>query len=183
MGLASGGSALAFALSHRDLGRPPAQQHTAIDPFQTQAENYDSIGLDLLDEAGVGGYVRLVERPSALALPALIEAGHQVDLAYVDGSHLFEDVFVDFYFLHRMLAPSGVVCFDDCALADVRKVLRFVRRNYRGHLEEIDVGPFRADGGGGLAYRAASVAGRRQLRAFRKVGPSSRPFKAPLRAF
>lgn len=185
VGLATGGSAIAITSSLRDLGCAPSGQHVAIDPFQTRAEGtgYDSVGLEHLRLEGLDGYLRFVGLPSSVALPNLLQEGLRVDFAYIDGSHLFEDVFVDFYFAFKMLTEGGVVCFDDCTFRDVRKVIRFIRANLKGHLEEIDLRSYRPADGFEPKYALARLAGRVQLRAFRRVGPALRPFRAPLRDF
>jgi len=183
IGLATGGSALALASAHRDLGRGPARQHLAIDPMQLSPKAYDGAALVALERAGLVGYVHLYVGASAAVLPRLVEEGVRVGLAYVDGSHLFEDVFVDFYYTARLLPEGGVVCFDDCALRDVRKVIRFIQRNFGAILEPFDLAPFRADEGRDWKYRVARRVERDQMVAFRKTAQSTRPFKAPFTDF
>src|SRR6185503_10965231 len=70
IGMAFGGSALTFAASHRDLGRAPLQQHTAIDP--AQSSYWDGAGRQNLERAGLAEYVEVIEKYSAFALPQLI---------------------------------------------------------------------------------------------------------------
>ena len=183
VGLACGGSAMVFASAHRDLGRSPVAQHVAIDPYQSRERGYDSIGDDNLSRAGLREYVEIIEDYSSAALPRLVADARKVQLAYIDGSHLFEDVFIDFYYVNHLLDEGGIVCFDDCAFPDVAKLIRFVQRNFKGHLDELDLAPFRADQGKSLRYRAATILNRTQMRAFRKTGPTSRKFKAPFRNF
>jgi cephalosporin hydroxylase len=183
VGLACGGSALVFSTAHRDLGHVPDRQHIAIDPNQTNPQGYDSIGLDNLSRAGLLEYVRFEEGFSSAILPKLVDGGVTTQLAYIDGSHLFEDVFVDFYYLNLMLEEGGVVCFDDCALPDVAKVIRFIQRNFKAHLDEVDISPYRADAGRSVRYRVARLLNRAQMRAFRKTGSSRRRFKAPFSNF
>ena len=55
IGMAMGGSALALATSHRDLGRATEKQHVAIDPFQ--ADFWDHMGVEALKQAGLEEYV------------------------------------------------------------------------------------------------------------------------------
>jgi cephalosporin hydroxylase len=179
VGMASGGSALALTSAHRDLGRPPGHQHLAVDPLQLAPNAYDGAGLVALERAGLAGYARLYAGYSSAVLPRLVEEGLRVGLAYVDGSHLVEDVFIDFYYSARLLEEGGVLCFDDCAVPDVRKVIRFIQRNYAAILEPFDLDVHRADGGRDLKYRMARRLGRNQLMAFRKTAQTSRPFKAP----
>ena len=184
VGLASGASALALTASFEAEGAEPEGQHIAIDPFQLSAEEgFDALGLKMLDEAGRSGYLTFFPERSAIVLPRLVAEGVRIDLAYIDGSHLFEDVFIDFYYLYRLLPKGGLLCFDDCVFPDVRKVLRFIERNFRGFLAPFDVSPFRADRGGSLKYRLAKRLGRIQFRAFQRIGPPERPFRAPFKDF
>lgn len=183
VGMASGASALAITSSHRDLGRSPAQQHVAVDPFQTTPEGYDQAGLRGLQRAGLDGYVQLCPARSCAALPQLVAEGRSVDLAYIDGSHLFEDVFIDFYYVNHLLSHGGILCFDDCNFPDVRKVVRFIQRNFDAGYEPFDLSPYRPDGGKGVKYGVKRRIGRTKLRAFRKVGEARRPFRAPFTDF
>jgi cephalosporin hydroxylase len=169
VGLSFGGSALVFCASHKELGHPPEAQHTALDPFQTTV--WDSCGLMALERAGLMGYMDFRQTCSALELPRLVKDGAQFDLVYVDGSHLFEDVFVDAYFVTRLLSAGGVVAFDDSVNPHIAKVLRFLRTNIpRSALEELDLGSYRPYGASlGCAFslflRRPSFAGMRLLSA------------------
>ena len=61
-----------------------------------------------------------------------------VDLGYIDGSHTFEDTFIEFFYLDRLLSAGGVVGFNDAGWRSVYRVIRFVQteREY----EELNVG-------------------------------------------
>lgn len=171
VGLALGGSALVFAATHRDLGRSPTGQHVAIDPHQESV--WDAAGLAAIERAGLSSFLSFRSEPSALALGQLLQEGATFDVCYVDGSHLFEDVFVDWYFISRLIAHQGLILLDDCTYPDVRKVLRFVRRNLRSSFTEVDLAPHRGDGTC-MRYQLARWLGRAQLRAFVKTGDATR---------
>jgi predicted O-methyltransferase YrrM len=177
IGLSFGGSCLALAASHRDLGSPARRQHVAIDPFQKQV--WDDTGLLALDKAGLSGYVDFRASFSGLELPRLLSAGEGFSLVYIDGSHLFEDVFVDFFFVARLLIESGVVVFDDSSDPNVRKVLNFIRRNLGAAFTEVDLAAYRADGGTSLKYRVAKALGKTQMTAFKRIGDPIRSWNAP----
>ena len=180
VGLAFGGSALSICTAHRDLGRPPTHQHVAIDPYQTTV--WDSCGLEALERASLLDYVEFHEANSALALPKLLIAESEFGFAYIDGSHLFEDVFVDAYFVLRMIVLGGVVAFDDSTNPHVAKVLRFLRRNCKAGLREMDLTAFRTRRGG-LPYRLARRLGKVQLTAFQRVGSVERAWNSQLIGF
>jgi predicted O-methyltransferase YrrM len=181
IGLSFGGSALAFAAAHRDLGHFPAGQHVALDPYQHTV--WDDCGLLALERAGLAQYMDFRSASSATELPGLLRAAQQFNLIYVDGSHLFEDVFVDAYYSIRLLSEDGLVLFDDSANSHVAKVLRFLRKSAGSGLREIDLAPYRSDAGRSLRYRVAHAIGRTQLTAFQRVGPVERDWNAAFEGF
>jgi predicted O-methyltransferase YrrM len=176
VGFAFGVSALMFAASHRDSGRGPSRQHTAIDPFQ--ATVWDEGGLMAVDAAGLGDYLDFRAALSSVALPQLVAEAATFEMIYIDGSHLFEDVFVDFYFATQLLADGGVVAFDDSSNPHVQKVLRFVDANFRSAYEPVDLACCRIDNGASLRYRIAKFLRKTQLTGFRKIGPSTRKWNS-----
>ena len=179
VGLSFGGSALAIAASHRDIERPAERQHVAIDPFQSTV--WDDCGREVLDRAGLGGYVDVRETLSSTALPALAAEG-PYGLIYIDGSHLFEDVFVDAYFSARLLSDDGVMLFDDCTNPHVAKVLKFLMTNWQGFVAEVDLSPYRPDGQS-MRYKIAKQLGKTQLRAFRRSARLPREWDATFHDF
>lgn len=181
IGLSFGGSALVFGATHRDLGRASTGQHVALDPFQ--ATVWDSSGLIAVERAGLSGYVDFRPAFSAFELPKLVERGEQFEMVYVDGSHLFEDVFVDFYFVGRLLADRGIVAFDDSTDPHVNKAIRFVRANLSASYEPVDLSPFRLDNCRGWRYRITRALGRNQLTAFRRIGRPERTWNALFHQF
>jgi predicted O-methyltransferase YrrM len=181
VGLAYGASCLVFAASHKQGGAEPAGQHVAIDPFQTS--HWEKVGIQAVERAGLGGYVRLREEMSGLQLPKMLERGEQLDLVYLDGSHIFEDVFIDAYYTCRLLSEGGVVAFDDCRDPHVLKVIQFLRRNMQDSLAEVELSPFRADAGKPMKYRLARMMKRTQMTAFRRIGKVSREWNAPFCEF
>jgi predicted O-methyltransferase YrrM len=129
VGLALGISALFLcqAVAERD-GR-----HTAIDPFQ--AESWNGAGLRTLREAGVDDLVEVIEEESQLALPRLVGEGREFDFAFVDGDHRFEGVFLDLYFMTRLVRPGGLVVVDDMWMPSVRTAVAYLERNLGATVE------------------------------------------------
>jgi Methyltransferase domain len=181
VGFALGGSCLLFTHSHRDLGRRPDGQHIAIDPYQ-RSSWIDEAGLLEVEKAGLSGYLDFREDCSRVILPPLAGQGHRIDLAYVDGSHLFEDVFIDFYYISLLLEKDGTMLFDDCANGHVQKVCKSIRTNMTATFKEIDLSMFRPPSDR-FRYRLARAIKKVQLAAFRRCGEPLRPWNSPFARF
>ncbi|HWK50533.1 MAG TPA: class I SAM-dependent methyltransferase [Steroidobacter sp.] len=183
VGLALGCSALAMADGHRANVSSPAGHHVAIDPFQESV--WDDCGVLALDAAGLSSFCTIMREHSWRALPRLTDAGEEFGILYIDGSHLFEDVFIDFFYCARLVGPGGIILFDDASDRHVAKVIRFVRRNMLHAFREIGLEGYRdmtttADR---LKYRAARALGRIQLVAFERIGDPVRTWDSPFTAF
>jgi predicted O-methyltransferase YrrM len=181
IGMAFGGSTLTFGQSHKDLDREPSKQHTAIDP--AQSKHWDDTGRLLLESVGLEGYVEVIEAYSSQAMPRLVDDGHRFQLAYIDGSHQFEDVLMDFVFTHEMLEVGGVILFDDSTDSHVTKVLRFIEANYDEIYEPVSLARFREGLRAKLKYQAASYLRRSQMHAYRKLKEGRQNWGKPLKAF
>ena len=125
VGLAYGSSALAVAEALLVQGhREPA--HLIVDAFQ---DVFGDAGWAVLDGAGLGTLCTLVRDRSQLALPRLLADGFIADAAFVDGSHIFHNVFVDLYFLRELVRPGGLVVCDDCDSAPVATAVGYFQAN------------------------------------------------------
>lgn len=126
VGLAYGSSALAVgeALVTVDSPQP---RHIVIDPFQQRA--FSNVGWDLVCSAGLDSIARLMAIPSSIALSQLVSEGVHADAAFVDGSHRFHELFVDLYFLRKIVRPGGVIVVDDDWTPSVRTAVRYYERN------------------------------------------------------
>ncbi len=126
VGLAYGSSALAIGEALVTVDAPDPR-HIVIDPFQQRA--FSDVGWDLLCAAGLDSIAGLVTDPSSVALPRLVADGVVADAAFVDGSHRFHEVFVDLYFLRKIVRPGGLVVLDDDWAPSVRTAVRYYERN------------------------------------------------------
>lgn len=126
VGLAYASSALAIgeALVTVDAPQP---RHVIIDPFQESV--WSNVGWDLLRAAGLEPIATLMLAPSSMALPQLITEGLVADAAFVDGSHRFHEVFVDLYFLRKIIRPGGLIVLDDDWAPPVRAAVRYYEQN------------------------------------------------------
>jgi predicted O-methyltransferase YrrM len=123
VGLALGMSALFVCQAVLERGG----RHVAIDPYQR--ESWNGAGLRTLREAGVEDMVEVIQEESQLALPRLVREGREFDLAFIDGDHRFESVFLDIYFMTRLVRPRGLIVVDDMWMPAVRLAVAYVERN------------------------------------------------------
>lgn len=126
VGLAYASSALAIGEALVTVD-PPHPRHVVIDPFQQRA--WSNVGWDLLCSAGLDSIASLVVAPSSIALPQLVTEGLIADAAFVDGSHRFHEVFVDLYFLRKIVRPGGLIVLDDDWAPPVRTAVRHYEQN------------------------------------------------------
>ena len=135
VGMALGASATLFSSLHKKQHLDVEGSHHAIDPFQT--EHYDNCTPRFLEENGLGDVTVLHEKLSSLVLPSLVEQGLKFGLMYIDGSHLFEDTFIDFYYSAILCEVGGCIALDDCRDSHGLKLVRFVRTNLQDFFEEV----------------------------------------------
>lgn len=126
VGLAYGSSALAIGEALVTVSSPNPR-HVVIDPFQQQA--FANVGWDLLCSAGLDSIANLIAAPSSIALAQLVTEGLVADAAFVDGSHRFHEVFVDLYYLRKIVRPGGLIVLDDDWTPSVRTAVRYYEQN------------------------------------------------------
>jgi predicted O-methyltransferase YrrM len=125
IGLAYGSSALAIGEALLTVGHPQAK-HVIIDAYQ---DRFLNVGWEVVESAGLAGLARLVTERSQLALPRLVEQEFVADAAFVDGSHIFHNVFVDLCFLREIVRPGGLIALDDCDWPSVATAARYFELN------------------------------------------------------
>ena len=116
------------------LANGPNGRHVAIDP--RVANSHVDEGLRALEEAGVRELVEFHAESSEVVLPRLLAEGRRFDLAFVDGNHRFEGIFLDLVYSGRLLSPGAVVFADDAQLPAVRRATEFCVSNLGWTLEE-----------------------------------------------
>ena len=142
IGLAYGSSALAIGEALVSIGAAERPAHVIIDPLQ--ATGWSNVGWRLLQSAGLDTIARLILQPSSTALPQLIADGFTADAAFVDGSHRFHEVFVDLYFLRKIVRPGGIIILDDHWWPSVRAAQHYYETNMgwqvmRGAFDDVTV--------------------------------------------
>jgi len=108
--------------------------HVALDP--NQSAGFSDVGLQVVDEAGAAGMLEFHSERSEIALPRFLSSGRSFDLAFIDGNHRFEGVFLDLMYLGRLVRGGGVIVLDDYQLPSVKTAVRFCLSNLGWGLEE-----------------------------------------------
>ena len=116
-------------------------RHVAADPYQFRGlpmhhTTYVGIGLQILEEASVRELVEFYEEESEIVLPRLLAEGREFDLAFLDGNHRFEGVFLDLIYSGRLLREGGIVFVDDTQLAGVSRAVAFCVANLGWAIED-----------------------------------------------
>src|SRR4029079_8344219 len=74
-------------------------------------------------------HTTLFAESSSIVLARLPASGFTADAAFVDGSHRFPEVFVDLYFLRKLVRPGGLIILDDAEWPSVAAALRYFDLN------------------------------------------------------
>lgn len=125
IGLAYGGSALAIGEALVSQGQKDAK-HVIVDAYQ---HHFRNAGWEAITAAGLTNLCTLVTDRSQLALPRLVSEDFLADAAFVDGSHIFHNLFVDLYFLRELIRPGGLIVLDDCQWPSVATAVRYFEVN------------------------------------------------------
>ncbi|MEZ5974382.1 MAG: class I SAM-dependent methyltransferase [Planctomycetota bacterium] len=126
-GFAFGASGLHMVLKAIE-GGAAEPVHVAMDPFQSKF--WGNAGVESFRRAGVIECLTMYEESSSFRLPELIRAGTEpFDLALVDGAHLFENAFIDIYYLSQLVRPGGLLVVDDVWMPGVRWAMDYFVKN------------------------------------------------------
>jgi predicted O-methyltransferase YrrM len=106
--------------------------HIAIDPYQ---ESYKNLGLLNVTRLGLQHRLEFIKLPSHVALPHCLSRGTAIDFAFIDGGHLFDEIFIDWFYIDRLLNMNGYVMFDDSWLQSTQAVASFIRNNRKDYRE------------------------------------------------
>ncbi len=108
--------------------------HVVVDPYEET--RFANCGLQFLDEAGVADLVEHHAAESQIALPRFVAEGRSFDLAFVDGNHRFDGVFLDLIYLGRLVRAGGIVFVDDYQLRSVDRAVSFCATNLGWTVEQ-----------------------------------------------
>lgn len=133
IGLGYGISALHIGEALLADGRAGAR-HVVIDPFQTT--RFGDCGLQVLAAAGLTSLIEHHREPSHFVLPRLLHDGRTFDLGFVDGNHRFDGVFLDLYYLGRLVRRGGIIMLDDYDLPGIKRAVAFFVTNLNWTIAE-----------------------------------------------
>jgi len=119
---------LAYAVSALHIMEGSGGVHTAIDPFQG-SEKYQNTGLKNVRRLGLESSLKFYNEYSAAVLPELWKKGTEFDLVFMDGSHFFDDIFVDFYFIDKLLMIDGFVIMHDAWTPQIKTLKAWIETN------------------------------------------------------
>jgi len=125
IGLATGSSAVCNMLS----SLATIKNYVVIDPFQSKWFGNRGI-TNLRSCAGSETNVVLLEERSFVALPKLLSNDCSFDYAFIDGSHMFDETLIEFFFIDKLLKIGGVIVMDDRPWPMVGAVINFIKSNY-----------------------------------------------------
>jgi predicted O-methyltransferase YrrM len=151
IGLGYGYSTLYILAALRENGMG---SHTAIDPYQFV---WNEIGFNQPDKVAMGHAFRFICEKSFPAMADLARKGERFELIFIDGSHRFDDVLVDFTLSAEASPVGGYILLDDLWMPSIQCAVSFIRKN-RKDFEEIPT--------------ASS-----DLAAFKRIGEDAREWK------
>ncbi len=128
IGLAFGRSA-AYIISATD------STHIAIDPFQIR---YKNTGIKNLQMLGLEERFILKADYSHNILPSLLKEDKKFDFIFIDGSHRFDGIFVDFYYSDLLLEKNGYILFDIQMMTSHFKTFGAVDISKKAYLEILE---------------------------------------------
>lgn len=159
IGLAYGSSALAIEEALRSQDHTETS-HVIIDAYE---HRFRDAGWNAIAGAGLRNYCTLHRERSQLVLPRLVAHGFVADAAFVDGSHIFHNVFVDLSYLREVVRPDGLIVVDDCHWPAVATAVRYFELN--------------------TGWRPEPMSENTRLRAYRLPDPPAEPSFEDFRPF
>jgi GNAT superfamily N-acetyltransferase len=114
---------------HRRRGIGRALVQAVVDHARSLSAEVVMLRVQILEEAGVRELVAFYAEESQVVLPRLLTEGREFDLAFIDGNHRFEGVFLDLFYSGRLLKEGGVVFVDDTQLPGIRRAVNFYIAN------------------------------------------------------
>lgn len=131
-GVAYGVSSVAICQALSELEKNGLEcKHWGIDPCQHSEFNGSAIAA--LRSCGLDHLFELLEGPSHIMLPKLVEQDVKVDMVFIDGWHTFDYTLIDVFLADKLLKPGGLLIIHDMQMRSKQKVVRYLysHRKYR----------------------------------------------------
>lgn len=91
----------------------------------------------MLKKVGLESILDFHGAKSQIILPRFLEEEKKFDVAFIDGNHLCDYVFLDLFYLGQLVKPGGVIFMDDYDLPGIRKAATFYVKNLGWEIEEV----------------------------------------------
>lgn len=125
-GVAYGVSTVAICLALSELEDEGIEcKHWGVDPCQYS--EFNGAAIAALRRCGLNHLFELLEGPSHIMLPKLVERGDKVDMVFIDGWHTFDYTLIDVFYADKLLRPGGILMLHDMHMPSKRKVWGYLR--------------------------------------------------------
>lgn len=102
--------------------------HIVIDPFQSKYFNME--GMQNIKKIGYSKRLQWLNESSHTALPKILHQNKKFDFIFIDGGHLFDQIFIDFFFSDLLIEKKGYIVFHDSDnLPAVQKMEKWISLN------------------------------------------------------
>jgi predicted O-methyltransferase YrrM len=136
VGMATGASTVFLCQGLEDSKEESENNtHTAIDPAQKAdyltepAGSWNCTGIETVSHQNLSHRLHFKGESSHLVLPKMLENGDRFQLAFIDGMHLFDYAFLDFFYSDLLIEPDGIIIFDDIWMDSILTAILFVLKN------------------------------------------------------
>lgn len=119
-----------YARSAAYIMSATGSSHIAMDPFQS---NYNNLGLKNAERLGLLPLLDFRHDYSHNVLPQLLRENRRFEFIFIDGSHKYDGIFLDFYYSDLLLEQGGYVMLHDTWMRSTQLVMSFIRRNKRNY--------------------------------------------------
>jgi FkbM family methyltransferase len=135
-----GCTTIILAQALKDSGR-----HGKVFTVELDKAKYET-ALSNFEKAGVSELIGAVNADSCVFLKDFVKANSSIRVAFLDASHLFNDVLGEFEAIYPLLGPQSLAIFDNTYLIaeehedqKVNGALREILKRYRGNLVNFEI--------------------------------------------
>lgn len=120
-----------FGVSTSYIMNATKSRHIAIDPYQKKL--WKNRGINNMSKLELEKLLRFENDFSHNVLPKLFNEGVKIDFAFIDGSHLFDYIMLDFFYIDLLLNKNGYVLFDDTWMNSTKFVESWIKNNRKDY--------------------------------------------------